>query len=148
MARTGGAGEEAGGVFQIRQMRPGRRPSSTIDQAPRPERCKVAGWESATAHTMGSVLVVVGTASAQTSKPTAHVDTDDVAIGQQVLVQGGGWPAGSLVHLKLCGNEAADLSADCDLTSEGEAGVGTDGSFSMTMPITRPPTPCPCPRQP
>src|SRR3954470_9422430 len=99
----------------------------------------------AVARALSATLVVLsGTAGAQQQTPTATLDTDHVQTGQRVLVTGSHWPVGQLVHIKLCGNLATNLSADCDLASGSDAGVGSDGTFSMTLPITRPPTDCPC----
>jgi len=90
-----------------------------------------------------AIGLVPSAASAQ-GAPTATVDSDHVALGQRVLVRGADWTPRSLVHLKLCGNAAANLSADCDLASGADAGVGDDGSFSMTLNVSRPPSACPC----
>ena len=87
---------------------------------------------------------VTPSAGAQSSSPTATVSSTSLALGERVLVRGQGWPARTLVHIQLCGNDAANLSADCDLPHEADAGVGQDGSFSTLLTIGDPGKPCPC----
>lgn len=99
------------------------------------------------AASVAAVLLIVGSpADAQDSgsAPTATVQSTSLALGQRVLVQGEGWPARTLVHISLCGNAAANLSADCDLIHQADAGVGDNGHFSTLLTIANPGTPCPC----
>jgi hypothetical protein len=93
---------------------------------------------------LGLSLLGIATPAGATAAPTAHVGSSNVNIGDRVLVQGEGWPAGTLVLLQLCGNGAIDTSADCDVVGGINAGVGPDGTFSMTLRASRPPAPCPC----
>jgi hypothetical protein len=83
-------------------------------------------------------------ASGQAVVPQAHVDRPAAALGGQVRVFGEGWPGGTLVNIELCGNRALDDSTDCAVAYGVHAGVGADGTFSMLLPVTRPPTNCPC----
>ncbi|HET6965773.1 MAG TPA: hypothetical protein VFH58_13445 [Acidimicrobiales bacterium] len=77
--------------------------------------------------------------------PTAHLlDPGTATVGSQVVVQGAGWPARTVVNLEVCGNAAIDGSGDCDLSGAANAGVGASGTFSMSLAVARPPTPCPC----
>jgi|GEM_PF-2044367 len=90
------------------------------------------------------VLGAPGPAAAQTAVPSATLNRSNVSIGDRVLVQGENWPARTIVHIELCGNSAANLSADCDLAGASDAGVGENGYFSMALAIRRPPSDCPC----
>src|SRR5689334_12697526 len=91
-----------------------------------------------------SLLGLLAAPAGAAGAPEAHLGSSNVALGDRVLVQGSGWPAGSLVLLQLCGNGAIDTSADCALTTGINAGVGADGTFSMLLNVERPPTACPC----
>jgi hypothetical protein len=83
-------------------------------------------------------------AQGSSSAPTVTVQSTTLALGQRVLVQGDGWPARTLVHISLCGNAAANLSADCDLVHQADAGVGDNGHFSTLLTVADPGKPCPC----
>ena len=77
--------------------------------------------------------------------PTAHLlDAGTAAVGSQVVVQGTGWPASTVVNLQVCGNAAIDGSSDCDLGGAANAGVSRFGAFSMSLTVAKPPTACPC----
>jgi hypothetical protein len=76
--------------------------------------------------------------------PQAHVDRPVAELGSQVRVFGEGWPGSTLVNIVLCGNRALDDSTDCAVAAGAHAGVGSDGTFSMLLPVTRPPSNCPC----
>ena len=82
--------------------------------------------------------------AAQAPGPSATVDRDPVATGEVALVTGSGWPAGTLVRVELCGNEALDATADCAIGGSRDVGVQADGNFYATLPILEPPSPCPC----
>jgi hypothetical protein len=102
---------------------------------------------SALAIALGTTAVAYGAPgqpSAGTDQPSAKTDQPNVNIGDPVLIDGSGWPGHTLVYLQVCGNNALNGSIDCALESGVNAGVGADGSFSMTVRVSRPPSPCPC----
>jgi hypothetical protein len=95
------------------------------------------------AYAVGALLVGASPVAAA-PRATVTVKPDITTTGQRVLVQGSGWNGVALVRITLCGNLALDGSADCDLADSVDAGVGSTGTFSMTLTIGRTPTPCPC----
>ena len=90
---------------------------------------------------MGSPPAV---ASAQEETPSASLDRGDAEPGGSVEVTGRSWPDGVVVQAQLCGNQALNGSVDCDRAGAMTVGVGSDGLFSIRLPVTEPPTPCPC----
>ncbi len=86
---------------------------------------------------------VAGPAAA--ASPTASADTSVAAVGQLVHITGFGWsPVGGVVEVLICGNDALDYSADCDLTNTYGAAIRADGAFYAGLVVALPPTPCPC----
>jgi hypothetical protein len=97
------------------------------------------------------VIGLVGALVASSAGPAAGQETPAAALdrgvarpGESVEVTGTSWPDGSVVQAQLCGNEALNGSVDCDRANALTVGVGSDGLFSIQLPVTEPPTPCPC----
>jgi hypothetical protein len=78
--------------------------------------------------------------------PTARAETTDVALGQLVRVQGSNWgpPGSGVVQVVVCGNDAVNNSADCDLADTAEGAIRAGGTFFTGITIHAPPRPCPC----
>jgi hypothetical protein len=76
--------------------------------------------------------------------PSVAVDRTGTAAGEELLVTGGGWAAGAVLIVELCGHGGLDGSTDCDVGRQRTAGVGADGSFATPLVAGLPPRPCPC----
>jgi hypothetical protein len=88
---------------------------------------------------------VAGTASAASPKPSVQVDTGYAVIGQLIHVTGSGWsPVGETVEMEICGQNARDLSSDCDQGNQYTAAIRTGGIFYGALTVRLPPSPCPC----
>ena len=97
----------------------------------------------ATANLVGCISV---TATAAASPgPQVRVSTRFATIGQLVQITGAGWsPVGQTVQLELCGQNALNLSTDCDQTNEYSAAIRAGGIFYGALTVRLPPSPCPC----
>jgi hypothetical protein len=91
---------------------------------------------------------VVGTTGVRSAgaaePPTIELSTTRTAPGDRIEVTGHGWPAGEMVQVVVCGNQALDGSADCNGQGYTMRLAAKDGSFSAGMTAFEPPTPCPC----
>lgn len=97
----------------------------------------------AAAGLMGSVFGA-STAAASTA-PIVHVDTQYAVIGQLIHITGSGWsPVGQTVEIEICGQNARDLSSDCDQSNQYMAAIRTGGIFYGALTVRLPPSPCPC----
>jgi hypothetical protein len=77
--------------------------------------------------------------------PTAEAATHVASPGQLVNVSGAGWaPLGGVVTIQICGQNARDLTADCDETNTYSAAIRERGTFSGALVVRLPKTPCPC----
>lgn len=92
---------------------------------------------------VGSVWVT--TAAAATSGPTVNVSTKTTTVGELVQVTGAGWsPVGGTVQIALCGQDALNVSTDCDQADEYTAAIRSGGVFYGAIVTRFPPSPCPC----
>jgi len=48
------------------------------------------------------------------------------------------------VQVSICGNEALNGTADCNLSSAVSANTNQQGTFNILMRVGKPPVPCPC----
>jgi hypothetical protein len=65
--------------------------------------------------------------------------------GQLVSVSGSGWvPVGDVAIIQICGQNARNLTADCDETNTYSAAIRVGGTFSGAVTVRLPKTPCPC----
>jgi len=64
--------------------------------------------------------------------------------GRTVVAEGSGWPGNTIVAVELCGQEAANGSADCDITTSRSISTYPDGRLHAELLVTAPPSPCPC----
>jgi hypothetical protein len=88
--------------------------------------------------------VASGVAGAATS-PSATASTQIASVGQLVTLTGAGWtPVGDTVSVQICGQDAVDLSSDCDQSNEVTAAIRTDGVFYAGLSVKDPPVACPC----
>jgi hypothetical protein len=98
----------------------------------------------AAAAVLGATLIGLSAPAAAAPGPSLSLDQTTMTVGTRLLIQGDGFIGAHLVRVTLCGNNALDGSADCDLGASVTAGVGTNGYFSTVLVVERPPTPCPC----
>jgi hypothetical protein len=91
-----------------------------------------------------AVVSASGASAVATTTPVIAVGQLSVAPGHTVHVTGAGWPARALVHLEVCGNEAADGTVDCSLSSAIDVATQASGEFSSLLTVAAPPKPCPC----
>jgi hypothetical protein len=91
-----------------------------------------------------SITGSVVPAGAATS-PTASASTEVASPGQLVHITGAGWePIGGVVTVQICGQDAQNLSNDCDETNTYSAAIRSAGIFYAALFVRIPPTPCPC----
>ncbi len=96
----------------------------------------VGPWASQEA--LGADAAASGVASAVAATQTASP-------GQFVNISGTGWaPLGSVATMQICGQNARNLTADCDETNTYSAAIRTGGTFSGALTVRMPKTPCPC----
>lgn len=76
--------------------------------------------------------------------PGGSASPGEGAPGTIVQVTGAGWPAGTSVHLSVCGRLAVNGSVDCDSSGAVTAPVGPDGVVAGGLTIGAPPVDCPC----
>lgn len=88
----------------------------------------------------------VGTSGvAAAPAPVFTIDRTSAAEGELVRLQGVGFGApGTTVTILICGNNALDDSADCNLAASTQAAVRDGGTFAAGITVFPPPTPCPC----
>jgi hypothetical protein len=51
---------------------------------------------------------------------------------------------GQVVQIELCGQNARDLSSDCDQTNQATVAIRAGGVFEGGLTVRVPPSPCPC----
>lgn len=89
-------------------------------------------------------LVPIGSASAA-SGPSATASTPVTSAGQLVEVNGTGWSdVGGVATVQICGQDAVNLTSDCDEANTYSAGIGSGGTFHAGLFTHIPQTPCPC----
>jgi hypothetical protein len=93
---------------------------------------------------VGTVLGLSAPVAAATASAAVSAQPEAAAPGATVTVSGVNFPPSSNVQVQICGNEALDGSADCDLTTSQEVATTPSGQFSLQLVISTPPKPCPC----
>ena len=89
--------------------------------------------------------VCLTAAAAASSTATVNVSTKTARVGELVQVTGTGWaPVGETVQISVCGQDALNLSEDCDQASEYTAAIRAGGIFYGAVVVHLPPAPCPC----
>jgi hypothetical protein len=88
--------------------------------------------------------LVATAAAASSTEPVIATGQLSAAPGTQVRVTGAGWPARTLVHLEICGNEAANGSVDCSIPTAVDVAASSSGEFFAVLTTAMPPTACPC----
>ena len=87
----------------------------------------------------------VGAEIAAQYGPSAEAANDVASPGQLVNVSGSGWaPIGDVVTIQICGQNARNLTADCDESNTYSAAIREGGTFSGALIVRLPKTPCPC----
>jgi hypothetical protein len=76
--------------------------------------------------------------------PSVVPDKPSAAPGASLLVRVVDWPAGSVVTVVVCGNDARRGSQDCDLTSGQSVHTRGPAPEYVLLPVALPPAPCPC----
>jgi hypothetical protein len=62
-----------------------------------------------------------------------------------VNVSGSGWePIGGVATIQICGQNARNLTTDCDESNTYSAAIRAGGTFSGALTVRLPQTPCPC----
>lgn len=110
---------------------------------PRPNRARFAAsiWIAVSLVT----CVCVTRAAAASSAPSVHVSTKTVKVGELVQVTGTGWsPVGQTVQIEICGQDALNVSNDCDQADQYSAAIRSGGIFYGAVVTHLPPSPCPC----
>ena len=94
-----------------------------------------------------SLIGCVGAAgaTAASSAPAVQVDVKTAKVGELVHVTGTGWaPVGQTVQIELCGQDALNVSTDCDQADQYDAAIRAGGVFYGAVLTHIPPSPCPC----
>jgi hypothetical protein len=87
----------------------------------------------------------VGAEDAAQGGPSAVAGSRIASPGQLVNVSGAGWaPLGGVATIQICGQNARNLTADCDETNTYSAAIREGGTFSGALIVRLPKTPCPC----
>jgi len=90
-------------------------------------------------------VVPAGVAAEADGVPQVQTSTPVASVGDRVFVNGTGWsPVGSTVQIVICGQDAQDLSADCNQSNQYTAAIRAGGVFYGGLNVQLPPTPCPC----
>jgi hypothetical protein len=98
----------------------------------------VLGSPRVSQEALGADVASTGIASAVAGNQTASP-------GQFVNISGTGWtPVGGVATMQICGQNARNLTADCDETNTYGAAIRTGGTFSGALTVRMPKTPCPC----
>jgi hypothetical protein len=98
----------------------------------------VIGFPWASQGALGADLARSGIASAVAGSQTASP-------GQFVNISGTGWtPVGGVATMQICGQNARNLTSDCDETNTYSAAIRAGGTFSGALTVRMPKTPCPC----
>ncbi len=91
-----------------------------------------------------AIAVTVPAQPAFAGEPSVQIGRDRVAVDDIIQIRGSRWPAGDLVTIELCGNDALDFSVDCDIRNSVSFAVRDSTEFFGALQITYPPSPCPC----
>ncbi len=89
-------------------------------------------------------LPSIGSAQGADSAPVISVTSETLIPGSSVGVTGRNWPAGALVNLEICGNEARNGSSDCAVAAAQIVGSTASGELTGFVLVTEPPVLCPC----
>jgi hypothetical protein len=91
-------------------------------------------------------LAVSGSpASAAGGPPAAFASLGAAAPGQMIDVTGIDWtPIGGLATVQICGQDAQNLTSDCDESNTYSAAIRPGGGFGAALTVRLPLTPCPC----
>ncbi|MFI6759165.1 hypothetical protein ACIBF5_08485 [Micromonospora sp. NPDC050417] len=96
--------------------------------------------------TVGAILVLGlagGATAGARAEPAVALDRTQVALGEELAVRLAGWPPGNVL-VELCGNGADRGSIDCAVGTGVTAAVRADGSGSVALTVSTPPSGCPC----
>ncbi|TDU06270.1 hypothetical protein EDD99_4818 [Streptomyces sp. 846.5] len=90
--------------------------------------------------------VALPAAPARAAGPSAAVTASPgtAAPGSTTTVTGTGWPARTLLTVLLCGQNEVDGTDDCANGSGRALTTTAGGSFTVELPVVKPPQPCPC----
>jgi len=95
-----------------------------------------------------SAAIIVPSVSAQAQEQPAELlvtlSQTVVVAGDQITVEGSGWPAGQVMSVTTCGNLAIRGSQDCNPQSSATPSTDIDGNFVTQLQIFAPPSDCPC----
>ena len=83
-------------------------------------------------------------ARAAGASATAKAVPGTAAPGATATVIGSGWPANTLITVLLCGQNAVNGTDSCANASGRALTTGAGGSFTVQLPVVKPPQPCPC----
>jgi hypothetical protein len=77
--------------------------------------------------------------------PIANASLSVASPGQLEHITGSGWAdVGGVVTVQICGQDAVNLTADCDESNTYSAGIRTGGVFYAALFVRLPIEPCPC----
>ncbi|WP_428963911.1 hypothetical protein [Micromonospora fluostatini] len=80
---------------------------------------------------------------APATPPRVAVPAGPLAVGQPVLVDLDGWPAGT-VQIEVCGNDGRRGALDCATDRATHAPIPVTGSARVPVLLSAPPVACPC----
>ena len=90
------------------------------------------------------VVLSPAPARAAGASATAKAVPGTAAPGATTTVIGSGWPANTLLTVLLCGQNAVNGTDSCANASGRALTTGAGGSFTVQLPVVKPPQPCPC----
>jgi hypothetical protein len=83
--------------------------------------------------------------AAAASGPNAIATSPVTSSGQLERVSGSGWDdVGGVVTVQICGQDAVNLTSDCDEANTYDAAIRPGGTFFGALYVQVPQTPCPC----
>jgi hypothetical protein len=93
-----------------------------------------------------TILCLARPASAGTvDSPGAFASLSTAGVGDLVDITGTDWaPEGGIATVQICGQDAQNLSSDCDESNTYSAAIRAGGSFAAALYVRIPLSPCPC----
>ncbi|MHA6760425.1 hypothetical protein [Streptacidiphilus sp. PAMC 29251] len=93
---------------------------------------------------LGTALPLASAPARADGHGTVAAAPGTAAPGAKTTVTGNGWPAGALLTVLLCGQNAVSGTDSCANSTERAVTTAPNGSFTVQLPVVAPPKPCPC----